>query len=141
MERVLTWLETHKDWTIEFLRMYLGLILILKGFVFIRDMDQLLGLIGLKNSLWLGGLFAHYIVLVHLLGGAFFLIGLITRVVAGFQILIVAAGIFVVYAKEGLLSGTSNLEYTTFVFLGLVAFLFYGGGRLSVDHLLERKRE
>lgn len=141
MERVLAWLETHKDWTIEFLRMYLGLVLILKGFVFIRDMDQLLGLIGLKNSLWLGGLFAHYIVLAHLLGGAFFLMGLITRVVAGFQIPIVAAGVVVVYMKEGFLSGTSNLEYTAFVFLGLVAFLFYGGGRLSVDYLLERKRE
>jgi len=140
MNKILVWLEDHKDWPVEFLRMYLGAILILKGFFFIRDMDQLLGLIGIKNSLWLGGIFAHYIVLAHLLGGGFVLIGLITRYAAAFQIPILAGGCFVVYSREGFLSGSSNLEYTTLVFLLLIVFIFYGGGRLSADYFLERKR-
>ena len=63
MKTLIAWLEEHKYWTFEFLRMYLGLVLILKGIYFIRDMDQLLALIGLSASIWAGGLFAHYIVL------------------------------------------------------------------------------
>ena len=62
MKNALLWLEDHKDWGIEMLRMYLGVVLILKGFYFIRDMNSLLALIGLQSSLWLGGIFAHYIV-------------------------------------------------------------------------------
>jgi putative oxidoreductase len=140
MKTLFAWLEEHKDWTVEFLRMYLGLVLILKGIYFIRDMDQLLALIGLSASIWVGGLFAHYIVLAHLLGGLFVILGLITRYAVAAQLPILAGAVVIAYLREGWMAQTSNFEFTSLVFLLLVLFLFYGGGRLSVDYLLEHAR-
>jgi len=140
MKTLIAWLEEHKDWTVEFLRMYLGLVLILKGIYFIRDMDQLLALIGLSASIWAGGLFAHYIVLAHLLGGLFVILGLITRYAVAAQLPILTGAVVIAYLREGLMAETSNFEFTSLVFLLLVVFLFYGGGRLSVDYLLENAR-
>ena len=140
MKTLFAWLEEHKDWTVEFLRMYLGLVLILKGVYFIRDMDQLLNLIGLSASVWVGGMFAHYIVLAHLLGGLFVIMGLITRFAVAAQVPILTGAVAVAYSREGVMTQTSNFEFTFGVFLLLVVFLFYGGGRLSVDYLLENAK-
>ena len=141
MKNALLWLEDHKDWGIEMLRMYLGVVLILKGFYFIRDMNSLLALIGLQSSLWLGGIFAHYIVLAHLIGGLSVIIGLLTRIVAAFQVPILLGACYVVFNHDGILSASSNFEFTSLVLILLVMFVFYGGGRLSVDYFLGKPKD
>jgi putative oxidoreductase len=138
MQNILDWFEQRKDWAIEFLRMVLGIMLFLKGFSFMRNMDQLLDLVGLTTTLWVAGIFAHYIVLTHLLGGIFLTIGLITRVVAMIQLPIVFGGIIVVFLKYGWEDSSDTLVYTALVFMLLVMYLFYGGGRLSADSFLSK---
>lgn len=136
------WMEElrgHRDWTIELLRMFLGAVLILKGFYFMRHMDELLGLIGLRETLWIAGLFAHYIVIAHMLGGAFVVMGLITRVSVAVQLPILGGAVAIIYRMEG--AAGANFQLTAFVFLLLLMFLFYGGGRLSVDEYLARTWE
>lgn len=141
MRSIFEWLEEHRDWVIELLRMYLGFVLIVKGFYFLRNMDELLALAGIQGTLWVSGIFGHYIALSHIIGGAFVVIGMITRASIFFQLPILLGGVAVVYKKEGMLAGGSNFEYTLLVFLLLVMFLFYGGGRLSVDYFLSKSNE
>lgn len=140
MQRFLNWFEERKDWAIEFLRMVLGIMLFLKGFSFMRNMDQLLDLVGLSTTLWVAGVFAHYIVFAHLLGGIFLTIGLITRVVALIQLPIVFGGIIALFLKFGWSDSSDSLVYTALVFMLLVMYLFYGGGRLSADYFLSRNQ-
>lgn len=137
MKPSLHWLEEHRDWAIEFLRMALGVILIQKGFYFMQHMDQLLALTGLPHSMWISGLFAHYIVVAHLVGGLFVLLGLVTRLSSLIQLPILVGAVVIVYRSDGMSAAGSTLEFTVLVFLLLVMFTFYGGGRLSVDAYLE----
>lgn len=135
------WLEEHRDWAIEFLRMGLGAILIQKGLYFMQHMDQLLALAGLPHSMWISGLFAHYIVVTHVVGGIFLLLGLVTRVSAAIQLPVLAGAVVVLYRSDGLSAAGSTLEFTFLVLLLTIMFLFYGGGKISVDAFLQHASE
>ncbi|MBI3396037.1 MAG: DoxX family protein [Spirochaetia bacterium] len=135
------WFAARHDWAVEFLRMVLGVLLMAKGIEFMSEhMAALEALIGLKESPWITSIFAHYIIFAHLLGGVFITIGLVTRVAALAQLPVLLGGLCIVFIREGLSGKSSNLEYTALILMLLVMYLFYGGGRLSVDHLLETRR-
>ncbi len=135
MKATILWLESHRDWSIEFLRVVLAGILIWKGFDFVRNIDVLLGIIGFSDSIWAAGFLAHYIVIAHIVGGLMLTIGLLTRIVIAAQIPILAGATILLFQTEGL---SNDFQFTMLVFCLLVAFLFYGGGRLSVDAITER---
>lgn len=137
MKATILWLESHRDWSLEFLRVVLAGILIWKGFEFVRNIDVLLSLIGLPGSVWAAGLFAHYIVIAHIVGGLMLTIGLLTRVVIAAQIPILSGATILLFQTEGL---SSNFQFTMLVFFLLIVFLFYGGGRLSVDGITEGRK-
>ena len=134
------WLLSHRDYFIEFLRVYLGGVLIYKGVFFLRDIEHLLGMIQLANEPYINLALAHYIVFAHLIGGFFLMLGFLTRVVIATQIPILMGAVFVVHIQEGEFGDNSSLEFAMMVLLMLVVFLVYGSGRLSVDHYLETSR-
>lgn len=141
MSRILNWLEDHRDWVVELLRMYLGVVLFLKGLQFLSSIPELIKLLGLpESSVWIAGFLGHYIMLAHLVGGVFVFIGLLTRYACAAQIPILS-GAIVLMATGRFASDPSagSLEYVTAVFLLLVMFLFYGGGRLSADYYLDKR--
>ncbi len=141
MSGILNWLEEHRDWVVELLRMYLGVVLFLKGLQFLSGISDLVRLLGLpESSVWVAGLIGHYIMLAHLVGGIFVFIGLLTRYACAAQIPILT-GAVVLMATGRFASDPSagSLEYVMAVFLLLVMFLFYGGGRISADYYLDKR--
>lgn len=140
MSRILNWLEDHRDWVVELLRMYLGVVLFLKGLQFLSTIPDLMKLIGLPETVWTTGVLGHYIMLAHLVGGIFVFIGLLTRYACLAQIPILTGAVFLMATGRLAADPSSgSLEYVTAVFLLLVMFLFYGGGRLSADFYLDKR--
>lgn len=126
--------ERNKTLIFIILRQLLGLILIFKGIVFIRDTTQLSSLIqqteiGVfsNNSVAL----AYVVTTLNLIGGVFIILGLFTRAMAIIQIPIIIVAAFFVNMKSDYLTGELILSLITLVLL--VIFAIRGSDKMSVD--------
>ena len=79
---------------------------------------------------------AHYVALVHLMGGFLIAIGLITRVSVLFQIPILVGAIVFVNAQKGFFSMHSELPLSILVLCLLILFLIVGSGKYSADEFM-----
>lgn len=117
------------------LRLALGLVLIWKGIVFIRDTTLLQGLIeetGIgafsKNAETLAFLVAY----LTLLCGVFIGSGLFTRTMSIIQLPILIVAIFFVNAR-GIYHGTFELILSIIILILLIIYAIKGSGALSAD--------
>jgi uncharacterized membrane protein YphA (DoxX/SURF4 family) len=84
---------------------------------------------------------AHYIVPVHIIGGALLAIGLLTRISALVQIPILLGAVLYVYLPKAMyFEPRQSLEFAALVLFLLCLVVAYGSGRLSVDYALTRKK-
>ena len=136
------WLDGHREWTFEFVRIYLGVGLVVKGISFATNsavLDTLIGSTGLM-TFWMP-LVAHYVVVVHIVGGAFIAIGLFTRASALAQLPILTGALFLAHLKSGLFAASESLEITLLVFFLLALCAVHGAGHWSVDRYIKRQQE
>ncbi|TGK34705.1 DoxX family protein [Leptospira gomenensis] len=131
------WLQEHRDWLVDFLRIYLGGVLLYKGFEFLADTDALIRLMKMNETPMASALLAHYIVIAHICGGVLLLSGLLTRFAAMLQVPVLIGAVLFIHAKEGFMAPGSNLPYAAMILLLLFHFSLYGSGRLSADHYIE----
>lgn len=131
------WLKDHRDWLVDFLRIYLGGVLIYKGLEFLYDTDALIRLMEMNNAPMAPTLLAHYIVIAHICGGVLLLSGLLTRFAAILQVPVLIGAVLFIYAKEGFMAPGSNLLYAVMILLLLFHFSLYGSGRISADYYIE----
>lgn len=135
------WCNEHQDYFIDALRIYLGVALFIKGLYFVRHLGQLHEMLG-SGGLTMGeGMIAHLVPSIHLVGGIMLAAGLFTRFSALVQIPILFGAVFIVHWREGLFSGSSNLELAGLVLICLVAIVGHGPGRLSADFYLKEHAE
>lgn len=127
------WANSHTNIFTDILRVLFGAFLLYKGVYFLQDTEALYGLVrGVANE---GTYFilVHYVALTHICGGAFIMMGLITRWCALVEIPIFLGAILVNFI------GTMhplNLLQATLALVVSGFFVFYGSGRHSVDHSL-----
>ena len=135
------WAYAHHPRWIDLLRIALGIILFLKGFLFIQDTESLVDL--LKNSQfeWLSFALAHYVAFAHLVGGVMVTIGLLTRLAIAFQIPILFGAVFFIHSKSGFLSVNPELPFALLVLVMLIFFFIYGSGPSSADQALINERQ
>jgi putative oxidoreductase len=134
-----SWLNNNRDMAIETLRIYLGISLLIKGIKFFLDPDQASEYINLTSLPFFDFLSLHIVAVVHIAGGILLAIGLITRIAALIQVPILLGAVFFVHLQQGMFSHGQDLEYVILVLLLLLVFTVYGGGRLSVDYILEKR--
>ena len=132
------WSSTHHPRWLVFLRVTLGLCLFIKGISFLQDsigLQRIVEGINFGAYTWLPML----ITWVHLLGGAFIVVGLFTRFCCLVQMPILLGAIFLVNLKyrDPYFSG-SDLGFSIIVLLLLIVFFVEGGGRLSLDNYFKR---
>ena len=133
------WLKENRDIAIEALRIYLGISLLIKGIKFLMDPEQASQYMDLMKIPFFEFLSAHVLAIVHIAGGILLAIGLVTRVAALIQVPILLGAVFFVHLQQGLFSRGQDLEYVILVLVLLLVFTVYGGGVLSVDHVLEKR--
>ncbi|QXD15956.1 DoxX family protein [Rhodocaloribacter litoris] len=126
------WRETHENYGLDFIRIFLGIALFVRGYLFMTNQTLLQDFIE-ESGLLLGGTIIHYITLAHLYGGFIMALGLMTRIAALVQIPVLIGAVYV-HLTEGLLAQGQSLELSVLVLFLLLIIFVYGPGRLSLDY-------
>ncbi len=141
LKRCKHWIESHRDVLFDAIRLALGLFIFAKGLQFAAHRDQLGELMADSGPYWFASaVIGHYVLMAHLAGGAFLVLGLLTRWAALAQIPILLGAIFIVHMPHVLgLQQTAELEVAAVTLFLLVLTFLHGAGRFSLDGWLERK--
>ncbi|MHC2992413.1 DoxX family protein [Pontibacter sp. HJ8] len=140
MNRVEHWADAHHPVWIDFIRMALGIFIFMKGIMFIQDTHALQNIIRNSQFHWVSLGIAHYVAFVHLVGGLFIAMGLITRASVLFQLPILLGAVFFINPQRGFYSENTELWSSLIVLFLLIFFLIWGSGKLSVDHLIRKPK-
>jgi putative oxidoreductase len=133
--------ETHHPAWLDSLRIVLGLIILIKGFIFISDTGALVDLMQSSGWPWATMAVAHYVAFAHLVGGILIILGLKTRVAILFQLPILLGAIFLVNVHRGYFTSNGELLLSILVLALLIFFFFWGSGPYSVDNWMRTHKE
>lgn len=129
-----------KSISIDLLRIYFGIALFLKGTYFIGHMSDLFSLISYQFP-YVDFIFAHYVVLAHIVGGGFITLGLFTRYAALANLPVLFSAIIFVKFRTGLLSTGAEFELAVMVLFLLCFFIVQGSGKYSLDEYIRSSHE
>ena len=134
----LCWFLEHRELGFAFLRAYLGAALFVRGILFVSNRDTIVSWTLEVDSEWFfSTMAAHYVVGVHIVGGALLALGLLTRLAAVAQIPPLVVAVFVVHLPQGLLQPDQSLELSALVLVMLCVYAVWGSGHFSVDALIK----
>lgn len=134
------WAVENRHHWIESLRIFLGLLLVYKGYYFVENLEIIYEHIEDTTTLD-AFVVAHYVVFAHLLGGLMIVFGILTRLAIFVQIPIVIVGAYYFSGAGGTFFGpTTEMEYSLLILMLLIVYLFYGAGKWSIDHRIMRRK-
>lgn len=131
------WANAHTYYSLDILRVALGIFLIIKGASFITNSREFEDIITPVSN-FLGGMFVfHYIAAAHIMGGLLIVFGLLTRwcIIAQLPILIGAVAINFIGEMNAL-----NLILALLTLGISIFFLFYGSGKHSADYYFKMEK-
>lgn len=135
IQRMEHWGDTHHPKWMDFIRIALGVFLLLKGIEFADNMNKLMELMsGLPFGNFMMVILGHYVLFAHILGGILLMTGLLTRLACLIQIPILLVALFV-----NIFNQFSELSMSLLVLALLVYFLIIGSGRLSLDWYINKE--
>src|SRR5678815_5847972 len=121
-----SWAQSHFDYFLDAVRIYLGVGLVFKGISFLTHHELLTAL----NGTALSGL-GPIVPYIHIIGGALLAIGFLPRIAAILNIPILLAAVFMVHTPElHTLRGREGFEFSA-----LVLFLLCVITAVSYTHL------
>lgn len=136
------WADRHHPKWIDYLRILLGVILLLKGITLIINREQVMLNMEMSNiDVFSFLVTSQYVLVFYIAGGLLVAIGLLTRVMVLFQIPILIATIIFINYHAGLFALNSELIYSILILGLLIFYLIYGSGKISVDYLLSKSKE
>ena len=143
LHRVELWGESHHSKWLDIVRVALGAFLCFKGISFLSNMSALIGL--LTSSNMGSGSFAlvligQFIVIAHLLGGFFIMIGLHTRLACLSQMPILIGAIFLLRFSGRDNIGSDDLILSIVILALLIVFLIMGNGPWSYDKMFKEEK-
>ncbi len=140
-KKISKWGDDHHPWLLDILRILLGLFLLNKGIIFLKDSAYLRDLILAKEAVnqppALISAIVFYVSYIHVVGGGLMVLGLYTRVWAILQFPVVFGAVFLVNITSPYVN--SELWLSILVLAMLTVFIIFGSGPLSIDHLLARE--
>ena len=137
IQRLEHWGEAHHPKWLDFVRIALGLFLLLKGIEFANNMNKLMAELGnfpFGNFMMI--ILSHYVLFAHIFGGVLLTTGLLTRLACLIQIPILIGAIF-----TSVFSQFSEFSLAILVLCLLVYFFVIGSGRYSLDWYVNREDE
>jgi len=128
-KNILGSLDNNQDLAYSLIRIFLGVVLFIRGWILASDPDAIIALIGEHTlHIWFS-----YLTIGHLLGGLSIALGMFTRIGSLLQIPILLTAVFMVHAKNGIMTGNQSLELALLVLFLLVIILIFGSGRWALD--------
>ena len=138
--KVEDWADQHHPGWLDFLRILLGLFLIVKGVSLIDNSDLVVASILNDKVQFLSFAAAEYSMMVLLVGGLLITFGLITRLVILFELPILIAEVLFVKLPVVFSVVNYKLSFSLIVLFLLIFFLFYGSGPFSADNWLSKTK-
>lgn len=123
----------------DFLRVFLGGALAIKGIYFILNMQEIEVMTGGITEY--SNIIGWFVILAHIVGGVALSIGFGTRMASLVNIPVLLGAIFFVHAGQGLFSGSQDLQFSLLVLVCLLSFVWSGSGKFSLDYVLKPKEE
>jgi len=143
LHRLELWGESHHSKWLDIIRVALGAFLCYKGISFLFNMSGLIGLLGSTNmatSSFALVLIGQMVVVFHLLGGFFIMIGLHTRIACLSQIpILVGAIVLLRFSPNGSVPG-GEMVLSIVVLILLLVFLVMGNGPWSYDKMFKEEK-
>lgn len=140
-KKISSWGDKHHSWLLDIVRIVLGLFLLNKGIIFLKDSGYLRDLILAKEAVnqppALISAIVFYVSYIHVVGGSLMVLGLYTRVWAILQFPVVFGAVFLVNITAPYVN--SELWLSILVLVMLCVFIIFGSGPISLDYLLERE--
>ena len=95
IQRLEHWGDTHHPKWLDFIRIVLGIFLLLKGIEFANNMNKLMLMMGnLPFGNFMMVILGHYVLFAHILGGVLLTTGLLTRIGCLIQIPVLIVAVF-----------------------------------------------
>lgn len=128
--RFCTWLETHRHFLLDLVRIYLGVGLFIKGIFYLQN-PALMGIAGAPAWMTAGAQIAPWL---HIVGGLLLALGLFTRIAAIIQIPVVITALLYLHLPRMAQSMQAReaVEFSALVLFLLAIFAIVGAGPLSV---------
>lgn len=125
------WANAHSYFTLDLLRIALGVFLFVKGVKFITNIQYLVELISPIDRIGGGMFMVHYITPAHMIGGILIAFGLLTRWAIIAQLPILIGAILVNFMGK---MHSDNLFLALATLAVCLFFLVYGSGKNSADY-------
>lgn len=125
------WANAHTYYSLDLLRVALGVFFFIKGLQFISQTHMLTDLIAPLKGFGGVMLVVHYIAPVHLVGGILIAAGLLTRWALIVQLPILLGAIIINFIG---VMNVGNLILALAILLITVFFIYYGSGKHSLDY-------
>lgn len=136
ISKTILWLNSNTSIAYSLIRVFLGIALFVRGFILASDPAAITTLAGEDKIYW----WYSYITIAHILGGLSLAVGFLTRLGSLLQIPVLFGAVFLVHLKQGLLSVGQSLELSVLVLVLLLIHFVFGGGSLSFDETLKKKK-
>ncbi|MFC4211304.1 DoxX family protein [Pedobacter lithocola] len=137
------WGDSHHPAWLDYFRILLGLILIWKGIAFYLNMGAFSSLMHhahLGTAVFIS-MIAHFIIIVHLIGGLAIALGTHTRAFCVINLPILIGAVFFINLSTNIFRPYSELWLSISVLIGLICFIIEGNGVLSVDYTRKLKAD
>jgi len=124
------------EYIADLIRIYLGIGLLIRGFIYVGGDGRsiLFELINRMEMSWaIPYVLGHYIIMSHIVGGLFMVLGIFSRFVTLLNIPILLGAVLFIHGGDALLRGGQELEFSLLVLILLVLTAVAGPGRLSMD--------
>ncbi|MDH5826027.1 DoxX family protein [Sphingobacterium faecium] len=138
IHKIENWGNVHHPQWIDYLRIVVGFLILIKGLSFVSDLNSVSALVQEVNYtfyIW-GGV--HYIVFAQIVGGLFIICGFQTRLASIVLLPIIFGAVFFVNITNGFSYLNGELWLSIVVLFLLVLFLVMGSGKYSLDNLMDK---
>ena len=125
------WANGHTYFSVDLVRMALGILLFMKGVSFITNTQYLEDLLTPFNKLGGGMILIHYVAFAHIVGGILIVFGLLTRWSIIAQLPILIGAVVLNFMGE---MHSQNLFLSLLTLSICLFFLVYGSGKHSADY-------
>ncbi|WP_184541861.1 DoxX family protein [Mucilaginibacter sp. FT3.2] len=133
------WGDAHHPKILDFIRIALGVFLLLKGIAFMDNTAYLRNIIESQNAINVAPdllmVVVYYVTFAHMVGGILIALGILTRLASIIQIPIVLGAVFLTGIFQEPINAVAWPSVTALILLLL--FTIIGSGPISLDKYLE----
>lgn len=131
------WANAHTYYPLDFVRVLFGAFLLLKGITFITETKYLHDILNAAGNFGGEMLVIHYVAMAHMVGGVMIAMGFLTRWSVWVQAPILICALLLNFIGE---FNMMNFIQATVALVLAAFFIFYGGGKHSVDYYLKMQQ-